>query len=528
MQRHTMRKVREVLRLRLELGRSQREIQASTGLSKGSVSDYLSRAAKAGLTWEVARDLSDAEAEARLFTRVGAVEPLTRAPIDFDWVHREMRRKGVTLQLLWVEYQEAVAASTGLRPYQYSQFCDLYGTWKDKLALAMRQTHRAGEKAFIDFSGKKPAIVDPATGEVIEVELFVMVMGASNYTYAEATRTQTGGDFIAATIRGFEYFGGVPEVAVPDQLRSAVTGPDRYDPDLNPAYQEMAQHYGVAVIPARPGKARDKAKVEVGVQIAQRWILARLRNRRFFSLDELNAAIAVLLEELNTRKFAKLDGCRRSAFESIDRPAMRPLPARRYERGEWKKARAGIDYHVGFDERFYSVPCALRQQPMEIRATTSTIEIFHGGKRIASHLRSYGPKGTFVTLEEHKPKSHRDYGSWPPERMRSWAASIGPSVGGVVECILGRYRNPEFGYRAVLALTRDAKQYGDDRLDAACARALAIAGPGGPTRRSVLAILKRRIERKPPPPLDDEPAHQLPLFHENVRGPAYFDKEKNQ
>jgi transposase len=218
-----MRKIREVLRLRLELGRSHREIQASTGLSKGSVSDYLSRAVKAGVTWEIARELSDAEVESRLFTRVGAAEPVTRAAIDFDWVHREMRRKGVTLQLLWVEYQEAVAASTGSRPYQYSQFCDLYGGWKGKLALAMRQTHRAGEKAFIDFSGKKPTIVDPDTGEVIEVELFVMVMGASNYTYAEATRTQRSGDFIAATIRGFEYFGCVPQVAVPDQLRSAVS-----------------------------------------------------------------------------------------------------------------------------------------------------------------------------------------------------------------------------------------------------------------------------------------------------------------
>jgi len=522
-----MRKVREVLRLRLELGRSHREIGAATGLSKGSVSDYLSRAAAAGLTWDVACELGDAEVEALLFTRVGAAEPPSRAAIDFDWVHRELRRKGVTLQLLWIEYQEAIAASSGLRPYQYSQFCDLYGTWRGKLALAMRQTHRAGEKAFIDFSGKKPSLVDPTTGEMVEVELFVMVMGASNYTFAEATRTQSSADFIAATIRGFEYFGAVPEVAVPDQLRSAVTGPDRYDPDLNPAYQEMAQHYGVAVIPARPGKAKDKAKVEVGVQIAQRWILARLRNRRFFSLDELNAAIASLLEELNTRQFAKLEGCRRSAFESIDRPAMRPLPARRYQQREWKKSRAGIDYHVEFHERFYSVPCTLRQQLLEVRATTSTIEILHGGQRVASHLRSYGPKGTFVTLDEHKPKSHRDYGKWPPERMRSWGASIGPAVGEVIDCILGRYRNPEFGYRAVLALTRDAKRFGNDRLDAACAHALAIAGPSGPTRRSVLAILKRRVERQPPPP-DDQPAHQLPVIHDNLRGPAYFDQEENQ
>ena len=522
-----MRKIREVLRLKYELDRTQREIEASTGLSKGSVNDYLGRASRAGLTWEIASELSEAEVEARLFQRIGQAEPPARSAIDFEWVHREMRKKGVTLQLLWVEYQEAVAASSGLRPYQYSQFCDLYADWKGKLALVMRQTHRAGEKAFIDFSGKKPVIVDPDTGEVTEVELFVMVMGASNYTYAEATRTQGSGDFIAATIRGLEYFGCVPEVLVPDQLRSAVSGPDRYDPELNPAYQEMAQHYGVAIIPARPGKAKDKAKVEVGVLIAQRWIMARLRNRRFFSLDELNAAIAELLEELNTRKFIKLDGCRRSAFETIDCPAMRPLPARRFEHGEWKKAKAGIDYHVGYLERFYSVPCALRQQPMEVRATSSTIEIFYHGKRIASHLRSYGPKGTYVTLEEHKPKSHRDYGNWPPERMRSWAASIGPSVGAVVDCILARYRNPEFGFRAVLALTRDAKQYGNDRLDAACARALVIAGPTGPTRHSVIAILKRKLEVKPPPSVD-EPTYQLPLLHENIRGAAYFDKEENR
>lgn len=220
MKRHTMRKIREVLRLKYELNRSQREIQASTGLSKGSVSDYLTRAFRAGLTWEIARDLSETEVEARLFERLGAAEPPSRATIDFNWVHQEMRKKGVTLQLLWSEYQEAVAISGNLRPYQYSQFCDLYGDWKGKLALVMRQTHRAGEKVFIDFSGKKPHFVDPSTGEVIEVERFVMVMGASNYTYAEATRSQSSGDFIAATVRGLEYFGCVPEVFVPDQLRS--------------------------------------------------------------------------------------------------------------------------------------------------------------------------------------------------------------------------------------------------------------------------------------------------------------------
>lgn len=519
-----MRKIREVLRLHYELGCTHREIHASTGLSKGSVSDYLRRARAAGLTWEAARDLDDAELEARVFKAIGRNEPPARVPIDFEWVHRELRKTGVTLQTLWVDYQEgAKLCGSSQRPYQYSQFCDLYAAWRSKLALIMRQTHRAGEKVFIDYSGKGPRIVDRETGEVIAVELFVMVLGASNYTYAEATATQGAGDFIDATIRGFEYFGCVPDIAVPDQLRAAVTGPDRYDPDINPAYLEMAEHYGVAVIPARPGKPRDKAKVEGGVLIAQRWILAALRNRTFFSLAELNAAIWELLERLNTRPFQKLEGCRRSAFESIDRPAMRPLPALRFERGEWKKAKVNADYHVEFDSRYYSVHCTLMGARVEVRATRTTVEVFNGRKRVASHARSRGPKGTYVTCPEHMPKSHRDYGKWPPERMLSWGRSLGPNVGKVVEAILARYRNPEFGYRAVQALVRDAQRVGNDRLDAACARALHIAGPAGPTRRSVNAILKRKLETTAL--AKEEPEPSTFARHEHIRGGDYFDKE---
>lgn len=519
-----MRNVREVLRLHHERGCSQRQIQASTGLSKGAVCDYLRRARDAGLTWEIAGELSNAEIETRLFKSIGAREPRARVPIDFEWTHRELRKAGVTLQLLCVEYQEAAVASGDVRlPYQYSQFCDQYAAWRSKLALSMRQVHRAGEKAFLDYSGKKPAIFDRETGEARDVELFVMVLGASNYTFAQASFTQRSPDFIALTIRGLEYFGAVPEILVPDQLRSAVSGPDRYDPEINPAYLEMAQHYDIAVIPARAGKPRDKAKVEVAVLIAQRWILARLRARTFFSIDELNAAIAELLEELNTRPFQRLDGCRRSAFESIDRPAMRPLPAIRFERGEWKKAKVNVDYHLAFDHRYYSVSCALIGADVELRATRHTVEVFHGGQRVASHARSNGPKGTYVTCREHMPKCHRDYGKWPPERMRSWARSLGPNAGKVVDAILGRYRNPEFAYRAVQALTRDAERVGHARFDAACARALVIAGPGGPTRKSVIAILKRRLESKPLPADDDEPSRFV--RHEHIRGGDYFDKE---
>lgn len=514
-----MRKIREVLRLKFECGLGHRAIAASCALSKGSVSDYLSRARDAGLTWEIAKELSDAEVERRLFRNVGQNEPSARAPVDLAWVHGELRRAGVTLQLLWLEYQEAVANAGAARPYQYSQFCDLYAAFRKRLAPSMRQVHRAGEKAFVDYSGKKPSVVDPGTGVVTDVELFVMVLGASNYTYAEATRTQRVGDFVASHVRAFDYFGCAPTIVVPDQLRSAVSGPHRYDPEINRTYLEMAQHYGVAIIPARPKKPKDKAKVEAGVLVAQRWILACLRNRTFFSLDELNAAIAELLERLNTRPFQKLEGCRRSAFESIDRPAMKPLPRMPYELADWKDAKVNIDYHVPYDDRLYSVEHTLIGAEVEIRATTTTVVILHGNERHVAHRRSYGPKGTCVTLEAHRPKSHRDYGAWPPSRIISWAGSIGPSVAAVVERILTDRPHPEQGYRSCMALIRTAKSYGHERTEAACKRALAI---GAPTRKSVEAILKRGLDRVA---LTDEPSPRI-VVHENIRGGEYFDKEE--
>jgi len=354
---------------------------------------------------------------------------------------------------------------------------------------------------------------------VTDVELFVMVLGASNYTYAEATLTQRIGDFVASHVRAFDYFECVPEIVVPDQLRSAVSGPHRYDPEINRTYLEMAQHYGVAIIPARPKKPRDKAKVEAGVLLAQRWILACLRHRTFFSLAELNEAIAELLERLNARPFQKLDGCRRSAFESVDRPAMKSLPRERYELAHWKDAKVNIDYHVDYDGRLYSVDHTLIGLEIEIRATSSTIEIFINNRHHVVHRRSYGPKGAAVTLEAHRPKSHRDYGAWPPSRMVSWAATIGPSAAAVVERILADKPHPEQGYRSCMALIRTAKAYGHGRTEAACGRALAI---GSPTRKSVEAILKRGLDRVP---VGDEKTPSI-VVHENIRGGDYFDKEE--
>lgn len=522
-ERNSMRKVREVLRLKFECGRSNRQIALSCGLGAATVSDYLQRALASAVTWDDAKALSDAELEARLFQQPQYRAALPRAPIDLEWVHAELRRTGVTLQLLWTEYVEAAQARAGEKPpYQYTQFCEHYHRWRGRLDLVMRQTHRAGEKAFLDYSGKQPSIIDGRTGEVIDVELFVMVLGASNYTFAEATRSQQIPDFIGSVVRGLDYFAGVPEVLVPDQLRSAVSGPDRYDPDINATLLDLASHYGTAIIPARPRKPRDKAKVENGVLVAQRWILARLRHRRFFSLDELNVAIAELVEELNTRAFKKLEGCRRSAYESIDRPVLKALPVARFVITERKSARVNIDYHIEFDDRLYSAPHTLVGERVEIRATEAMVEIWHGGQRVHGHIRSFGRKGSAVTCEAHRPVAHRDYGKWPPERLISWASSIGPHVARVAEMTLAQYPRPELGYRAVLGLVRAGQRHPAARFDAACAYALSVAGSTVPRRKYIEALLKKGLERAPLAKQDE-----LPILgvHENVRGGSYYDKE---
>jgi transposase len=523
-ERLSMRKIREVLRLKYEQGRSHRQIAASCGIGIATVSEYLRRAQEAGVGWAEAQSRSDSELEAQLFPKAQYGAVVERAAVDFAWVHRELRRTGVTLQLLWSEYVQSAQQRGEVEPYQYSQFCALYTAWRGRVDLVMRQVHRAGEKAFIDYSGKRAAVVDAATGEVHAVELFVMVLGASNYTFAEATRTQKVADFIGSITRGLEFFGGVPEVLVPDQLRSAVTGPDRYDPDINATLLELAKHYQTTIIPARPRKPRDKAKVETAVLVVQRWILARLRHRRFFSLEDLNVAIAELLDELNARSFRKLDGSRQSAFEAVDRPALRPLPAKRFEPFQWHKARVHIDYHVAFDERFYSVPHTLVGERVEVRATALTVEVFHGGQRVFAHRRSYGPKGTTVTCELHRPLFHRDYGTWPPERLIGWASKLGPNVAKVAEMTLARYPRPEMGYRPVLGIIRCGERHGAARFDAACERALAVSGRTAPRRKLIEALLKQRLERAPLP----ETKRLRPLgHHDNVRGGAYYDNKEN-
>lgn len=509
--RLSMRHVREILRQKWRLGRSHREVAASLGVSVGVVSGTLARAREAGLDWAAVEDQSELEVEARLYRATrgpGAARPLP----DFARVHTERQRPGVTLELLHLEYLEQHPEG-----YGYTQFCAYYRRWCERHRLSMRQVHRAGEKLFVDYAGKKPTIVDPTTGEAQEVELFVAVLGASSFTYAEATRSQRSADFIASHTRALEFFGGVPALVVPDQLKSGVTRACRYEPGLQRSYAEWAEHYGTAVLPARPRKPRDKAKVEVGVQVVERWILARLRHETFFSLAALNARIRALLEELNGRPMRAYGQSRRERFETLDRPALRLLPAERFVFAEWKPARVNIDYHVVFEQHFYSVPFALVREAVEIRATATTIEVFHRGPRVASHRRSR-KAGGYTTDPAHMPKAHRRHLEWTPSRLLHWAESVGPKTAALVEAILADRPHPEQGYRSCLGILRLARRYGDERLERACARAGAARAR---SYRHVASILQHGLDRLPgEAPEGDEPPPRA--AHEHVRGGDYY------
>jgi len=384
----------------------------------------------------------------------------------------------------------------------------------------MRQEHKAGEKLFVDFCGQTVAVIDPETGESRWAEIFVAVLGASNYTYAEATWTQGLENWIGLHVRTFEYLGGVTSLVIPDNLKSGVSKPCRYEPDLNRTYQELAEHYGVAVIPARVRKPKDKAKVEVGVQVVERWILASLRHRQFFSLSELNEGIWELLERLNGRPFKKLPGTRQSQFEALDRPALKPLPRERFEYAEWQKERVGPDYHVEVAGHFYSVPYQLVGQELDVRVTAEGVECLHGGQRVACHVRSHD-RGGSTTVREHMPRHHRHYAEWTPQRLVKWAQETGRSTSEVVETILTSRPHPHQGFHSCLGLHRLAKRYGPERLEAACRRALRI---GGLSYKSIRSILERGLDRQEPP---TEASEAPPIVHDNIRGAEYYQSSRS-
>jgi transposase len=508
MKRLAMRKIKEVIRLGTQ-GLSPRRIGESLGIGRTTVQECLGRARAAGLSWPLPKELSDADLEHRLYPRAtGAVRGSFPQP-DWAYVHRELKRKGVTLALLWEEYR-----SVHPDGYAYSRFCELYRRWEGRLSPVMRQHHVAGERLFVDYSGTTLDVICAKTGEIRTAQLFVATLGASNYTYVEATWTQSLPDWIASHVRALSFFGGIPAQVVSDNLKSGVTKACFYEPTVNRTYSDMAAHYDTAIVPARPYKPRDKAKVEGAVLIAQRWIIARLRNQRFFTLDDLNAAICVLLERFNAKVTRHLGTSRRDLFEQLDQPALKPLPAEPYTYAEWKQCSVALDYHIDVERHYYSVPHQLLRQKIWVRITARTIEIFHKAKRVAAHAR-ISSNYQHTTVREHMPSHHRKYADWTPERLRRQASRIGPNAGTLVEVIMRERRHPEQGFRASMGIVRLAKSYGPERLDAACERALEI---NARSYASVKSILNNNLERRRRERATDGPA----ITHPNIRGAKYF------
>ncbi len=510
-----LKKTREILRLLWHLGFGVRKTARACQTSHATVVEYRNRAEDAGLDWAQVEAMDEVSLEQELFPAVAS--PAARPLPDWSEIHLERKKPGVTLQLLWDEYKAAYPEDG----YQYSRFCELYGEWRGRLDLSMRQEHKAGEKLFVDYCGQTVPITDPSTGETHPAQIFVAVLGASNYAYAEATRSQELPDWIGSHVRAFEFLGGVSELVIPDNLKSGVDKPCRYEPDLNRTYQDLATHYSTAVIPARVRKPKDKAKVEVGVQIVERWILACLRHRQFFSLSELNGAIAELLERLNNRPFRKLPGSRRSQFEALDRPALKALPESSFEYADWKKGRVGPDYHLEVENHFYSVPYQLVGKELDIRFTASTVECLHRGQRVACHVRSY-VAGKCSTLPDHLPAAHRHYAEWTPQKLVKWAHQNGSATGEVVEAILISKPHPHQGFYSCLGLRSLSRRYGTDRLEAACRRALVIRGL---SYKSIRSMLKNGLDRQALP--DNAPSAKA-IEHGNVRGASYYQSASQE
>lgn len=504
-----MRQIKEILRLRFEHKLSIRKIAASCSVPASTVGDYLKRAEAAGLGWPWPEEWTDDQIFERLLGVPEASPEVAQALPDWAHVHQELRRQSVTLRLLWQEYRQSHPEG-----YGYSRFCELYERWAGCLDPVLRQVHLPGEKLFVDWAGQTVPIRNSADGTVAPAFIFVAVLGASNKTYAEAFLNQKLPSWLTAHCHAYEFFGGVPKVTVPDNPKTAVVKTCRYEPLLHASYQEMAQHYGTVIIPARPRRPKDKAKVEGGVLIAERQILAALRDRQFFHVSALNIALRAGLLGLNAQPFQKLEGSRDRWFEAHERAVLLPLPAQPYELAIWQKASVNIDYHVVADKHYYSAPHALIHAELDVRLTETTVEIFHQSKRVAAHVRSF-QIGQFTTLEEHRPKSHQRYLQWTPSRLIHWAEKVGPFCGKLVEQILHSRPHPEMGFRSVLGIMRLGKGVGAARLEAASRRALHF---GACSYRSIQSILEHQLDHQP---LEQE----LPLHspnHPNLRGKDYY------
>jgi transposase len=504
-----MRKIREVLRLKWACGLSRRAIARSVGISHSTVREYLQRAVEAGLSWPLPADLDDVALYQRLFPSPERPDPETVIPVP-DWKHvrSELARRGVTRRLVWLEYRAEHPDG-----YGYSQFCELYRRWSGHRKASMRRDHKGGE-GYVDYAGMTASVIDLETGDVREVQVFVLALGASDYLYAEGQWSQELPNWINGHVRAFEHLGGAVPVLVPDNTKTGVTDPCRYEPDLNPTYQEFAAHYGVAVLPARVRKPRDKAKVEVGVQVVERWVLAPLRDMTFFGLAAFNQAVAERLADINARPMPHLGASRCELFDLLDRPALLPLPESRFEVARWRRVLVPIDYHVESDGHFYSVPHQLIGQTVEIRATVGVVEVYAAHQRVASHPRS-AVRGGHTTVREHMPPAHQAYIDWTPERLQGWAQAIGPDTAHLTASILGSNVHPEQAAKSVLGIVRLASRYGERRLEAACRHALAH---GIHSYRGVKNILVHGLDQVS---LADE-AQPVPTTHANIRGADYY------
>ena len=515
--RISMRKIKEVLRLKYEAGLTYEAIGRSCNIGHTTVGEYLKRAQEAGLRWPIPEDMDDNLLEKLLYPK--SPDPDIKRPIpDWNYVHKELKKKSVTLFLLWQEYKEIYPDG-----YEYSWFCRNYKEWSGKIDVTMRFNHRAGEKVFVDYAGHTIPIIDKSTGEIREAQIFVATMGASNYTYAEATWTQSLPDWISSHVRAFNFFGGVPEIIVPDNIKTGINKSCRYEPDMNPTYQEMASYYRCVVIPTRVRKPKDKSKVETGVKTVEQWILARLRNITFFSLTDLDKTIRDLLHDLNTRPFQRMSGTRKTMFEDLDKPALKPLPYEPYVYAEWKKVRPHIDYHIEVKGFYYSVPYQLAKRPLEARITQNIIEVLHKGKRVASHKRSYDTSRRYITLREHMPKPHQKYADWTPQRIINWAKKTGKATAQTVEAVMNSRSHPQQGFRSCMGIISLGKEFTENRLEAACSRAMAI---GSPSYKSIHAILKKGLDRLP---IQKEGPQQTAFItHSNIRGPQYYQTKEGE
>jgi len=507
-----MRRIKDCLRLRFESGLNQKQISGSLRIARSTVQDYLKRFDRVKLEWSHASSLSDSELENRLFPSFEKTGDSRPEP-DYAYIHRELRRKGVTLQLLWEEY-----ISENPTGYRTTQFCERYNRWRDCLKVFMRQYHKGGEKIFVDYSGKRPSIVDRHTGEIKPVELFVMTWGASNYTYAESHESQAFANWAMGHVRGFEYFDCVSKITVPDNLKSGVNKACRYDPDINRAYSELADHYGFAVLPARPSEPKDKAKVEVGVQIVQRWILARLRDRIFYDIEHLNQAIWELLADLNNRLMQKIKRSRLELFKEVDYPNAKHLPLTPYVYREWEQHTMGLDYHVEVDKHYYSYPYKLyrKKRKVDVRLTEMMVEIYYKNDRIASHARSQRKYG-YTTETEHMPERHRSLLDQTPARVIAWAEKMGPFTGRLIENLIASKTHPEQGVRPALGILRLAKTVSEGRLEnaarIACAHSFYRV-------RQIKEILKKRLDEKAVPEKEKGTVENTT----NIRGSQYYQQ----